>query len=64
MSKKRRDDDEFHDQLRVYRGAIPWSVAEYDWVIATFDERRAKGENLPLPKEFAEFKDEIGRAHV
>ena len=57
---KKRDD--FEDKMRVYRGVIPWSVAEYDWVIATFDERRTKEENLPLPEEFAEYKDEFETA--
>jgi hypothetical protein len=47
------------DQIRVYRGVIPWSVTEYDWVLATFDERRQKNENLPLPEEFADYKDEF-----
>jgi len=57
---KKRDD--FEDKLRVYRGLIPWSVAEHDWVIATFDVRRPKEENLPLTEEFAEFKDEFETA--
>jgi len=57
MSKeKRRNID---DEIKVYRGVIPWSVTEYDWVIATFDERRQKNENLPLPEEFADYKDEF-----
>ena len=60
MSKKKRDN--IDDQFRVYRGVIPWSVAEYDWVIATFDVRRTKEENLPLTEEFAEYKDEFEAA--
>ena len=59
MSKKRRDEDEFDNELRVYRGVIPWSVAEYDWVLATFDKRKLKNENLRLPEEFAEYKEEF-----
>ena len=61
MSEKRRDN--IDDQIRVYRGVIPWSVVEYDWVIATFDERRPKEENLPLTEEFAEYKQEFDAAH-
>ena len=58
MSKKKRDD--FEDQMRVYRGVIPWSVAEYDWVIATFDLRRPHGiEGLLIPEEYPELKDEL-----
>ena len=60
MREKKRDN--IDDRFRIYRGVIPWSVAEYDWVIANFDERRPKEENLPLPKEFAEFKDEFESA--
>ena len=36
--------------MRVYRGVIPWSVAEYDWILATFDKRKLKNENLALPE--------------
>ena len=54
---KKRDD--FEDQMRVYRGVIPWSVAEYDWILATFDKRKLKNENLRLPEEFAEYKEEF-----
>jgi hypothetical protein len=58
MSKKKRDD--FEDQMRVYRGVIPWSVAEYDWVVATFDLRRPHGiEGLLIPEEYPELKDEL-----
>ena len=56
-NKKRRN---INDELKVYRGAIPWSVAEHDWVVATFDERRPKGvDHLPFPEELADFKDEM-----
>jgi hypothetical protein len=61
MSKKERRN--MDDEIRVLRGGIPWSVAEYDWVIAAFDERRKKNENLPLPEEFAEYKQEFDAAH-
>jgi len=54
---KKRDD--FEDQMRVYRGVIPWSVAEYDWILATFDTAKLKNENLRLPEEFAEYKEEF-----
>jgi len=57
MSNKKRDD--FEDQMRVYRGVVPWSVAEYDWILATFDKRKLKNENLALPEEFAEYKEEF-----
>jgi len=57
MRNKERDD--FEDQMRVYRGVIPWSVAEYDWILATFDKRKLKNENLALPEEFAEYKEEF-----
>lgn len=59
MSKNRREEDEFNDQLRVYRGVIPWSVAEHDSIVAAFDQRRKKNENLPLPEEFADYKEEF-----
>ena len=45
--------------MRVYRGVIPWSVAEYDWILAAFDKRKLKNENLGLPEEFAEHKEEF-----
>jgi hypothetical protein len=54
---KKRDD--FEDQMRVYRGVVPWSVAEYDWILAAFDKRKLKNENLRLPEEFAEYKEEF-----
>jgi hypothetical protein len=57
MSKKERRN--IDDEIKVYRGVIPWSVAEHDWIVATFDERRKKNENLPLPEEFADYKDEF-----
>lgn len=58
MSKKRSDN--IDDQIRIYRGVIPWSVAEHDWIVATYDERRLEGiQNLPFPEEFPGLEEEI-----
>jgi hypothetical protein len=57
MSKKKRRN--IDDEIRVYRGVIPWSVAEHDWIVAAYDERRLAQEDLPLPEEFADYKQEF-----
>ncbi|MDE1921569.1 MAG: hypothetical protein KGJ09_09405 [Candidatus Omnitrophica bacterium] len=63
MGKKRKDeheDEETLNQLRVYRGVFPWSVAEHDWVIATFNLRRPNGiEGLPIPEEYPELEHDL-----
>src|SRR5277367_1748027 len=54
--KGRNMDDEF----KARRGLVPWSVAEYKWVMQAFMARRKKLKgNLPLTEEFEHFKDEI-----
>jgi hypothetical protein len=60
MSNKKRND--FEDQMRVLRGVVPWSAAEYDWILATFNTAKLKNEKLALPEEFAEYKEEFETA--
>jgi hypothetical protein len=58
--RNRNKSDNIDDQIRAYRGFIPWSRAEYDWALATLDLRRKnmKG-NLPLTEEYAHLKEEM-----
>jgi len=48
------------NMIKVYRGVFPWSAAEYNWIIAAFDERRKnKNENLKLAEDLTHIKEEM-----